>query len=263
MEHSCRIRYLGRVEYGRAVAFQQKLVVKRAANNIPNTLLLLEHPPTYSVGLAGRRELLLANRNDLSRQKIAYYEADRSGSIFFHGPGQLAVYPILNLQDFGQNYHSYVEALESVIIRALHVFRVHAFRQPGQRGVWVLPRHEPYFASRWLETEEEVARIGLIGVKVNHHQVTSFGFYLNVATDLSCFDSIIPRGLPSCRVTSLKQILNKPIGIGEVIGPVIQSFCELFRFHPVPEELNWASIFNQAELSRQTSKIPTIKDQVL
>lgn len=248
MEHNCRIRYLGRVEYGRAATFQQKLTVKRAANDIPNTLLLLEHPPTYSVGLASRRELLLANRSDLSQQKIAYYEGDRSGSIFFHGPGQLAVYPILNLRDFGYNYHSYVEALESVIIRALQAFRVHAFRQPGQRGVWVLPRHEPYFASRWLETEDEVARIALIGIKVNDLQVSSFGFHLNVAPDLHFFDSIIPRGLHSCKVTSLKQILNKPVGIGEVIGPVIQSFCEFFRLNPVPEDLNWSPVINQTKL---------------
>lgn len=253
MDNICRIRWLGCVNYGQAVKLQQKLIVKRAANDIPNTLLLLEHPPTYSVGLAGRRELLLTNRSDLSRQEIAYYETDRSGSIIYHGPGQLAVYPILNLRDFDYNYHSYVEALESVIIRALRTFRVHAFRQPGQRGVWVLPRHEPYFASTWLETEDEVARIALIGVRVSDLQVTSFGFYLNVAPDLQYFDSIMPRGLRSCKVTSLKQILNKPVRIGEVINPVIQSFCDFFQLDPVPEELKLATVVNQAERSRTKS----------
>lgn len=244
MEQTCQIKYLGRMEYGRAIALQQKLIVKRAANDIPNTLLLLEHPPTYSVGLATRRELLLTNRSELSQQEIAYYEADRSGSIFFHGPGQLAVYPILNLRDFGYSYHSYVEALERVIIRSLLAFRVHAFRQPGQRGVWVLPRHEPYFVSRWLETEDDVARIALIGIKVNDLQISSFGFYLNITPDLQFFDSIIPRGLQSCKVTSLKQVLNKPVRIGEVIDPVIQSFCELFRLNPVPEQLNWSPVIS-------------------
>ena len=253
MGNICRIQWLGCLNYGRAVKFQQRLVAKRAANQIPNTLLLLEHPPTYSVGLGSREELLLINRAELSQMNIAYYEADRSGSVIYHGPGQLAVYPIMNLQDFGYNFHSYVEALEGVIMRVLRVFKIHAFRQPGQRGIWVLPRHEPYFAPRWVETEDNIARVGLIGARVNNAQITSFGFYLNVAPDLSYFDFIMPRGLESRKVTSLYQVLNRDIEIGDVLAPVIQSFCELFQLEPMSKNLELLSTVNQAKTTFATT----------
>jgi len=233
MANSCQIQWLGRIDYKAAAKLQQELVVKRIAREIPDMLLLLEHPPTYSVGLASRKELLMLNRTELGRLHIAYHEADRGGSVMYHGPGQLVAYPILSLREYGYNYHSYIQALESVIIRTLRTFNIHAFRQPGQRGVWVLPGHAPRYAARWVETDDSVAKIGIIGTRVNNAQVTSYGFYINVDPDLEYFDSIVPHGLSGCKVTSLKQVLNKPIRIGDVIQPVIQSFCEIFKLDPL------------------------------
>ena len=151
----------------------------------------------------------------------------------YHGPGQLVAYPILSLREYGYNYHSYIQALESVIIRALRTFNIHAFRQPGQRGVWVLPGHAPRYVSRWLEADESVAKIGIIGTKVNNAHITSYGFYINVDPDLEYFDSIVPPGVSGCRVTSLKQVLNRSVKIGDVIQAVIQSFCEIFELEPL------------------------------
>ena len=139
MANICQIQWLGQMEYEAVTELQHNLVLKRIAQKIPNMLLLLKHPHTYSVGLGSRKELLLTNPAELDRLNIAYYEADRSGPVMYHGPGQLAAYPILSLREIGLNYHSYIKALESVMIRALHFFKIQAFRQPGERGVWVLP----------------------------------------------------------------------------------------------------------------------------
>jgi len=248
MANSCQIQWLGRIEYKAAAKLQQELVVKRIAREIPDMLLLLEHPPTYSVGLASRKELLLINRAELGRLNIAYHEADRGGSVMYHGPGQLAAYPILSLRGYGYNYHSYIQALESVIIRALRTFNIHAFRQPGQRGVWVLPGHAPRYVSRWVEADESVAKIGIIGTKVNNAHVTSYGFYINVDPDLEYFDSIVPPGVSGCKVTSLKQVLNRSVKIGDVIQAVIQSFCEIFELEPLETNSDFA-ISDQATVT--------------
>ena len=238
MGNICQIQWLGRIGYDVAAKLQQKLVTKRIANEISDMLLLLENPPTYSVGLASREELLLLNRVELGQMNIAYHEVDRSGSVMYHGPGQLVAYPILSLRAHGYDYHSYIHALESVVIRALCKLKVYAFRQPGQRGVWVLPGHAPRYASRWAEADDPVAKIGIIGAKVNNANVTSYGFYLNVEPELEYFDSIVPHGVPGCNVTSLKQVLNKSLKIGDVIQPVIQSFCEFFKLDRVVVDLS-------------------------
>jgi lipoate-protein ligase B len=246
MANICQVQWLGQVEYEAATKLQHRLVIKRIANEIPNMLLLLEHPPTYSVGLSSRKELLLTNRAELSRLNIAYHEADRGGSVMYHGPGQLVAHPILSLRECGYNYHSYIEALESVIIRALRAFEIQAFRQPGQRGVWVLPGLTPHYAPRWSEMDEPVAQIGIIGIRVNNNDITSYGFYINVEPDLKYFDLIVPRDLPGCNVTSLERVLRKPVKIGDVIQPVIQSFCEFFELEPLVMDPDFTPATDQA-----------------
>jgi lipoate-protein ligase B len=225
------------VEYKTALKLQRELVAKRTEKKIPNTMLLLEHPHTYSVGFDGHRQYLLTNQDELARQNIAYHEVDRGGSVTYHGPGQLVGCVILDLKEYGDNYHSYITKLERVIIRALRHFKIHAFRQPGQRGIWVLPSNPPPKMPQWVETHDYIAKIGCVGVKVNGSQITSYGFALNVSPNLVYFDPIVPRGLPGCKFTSLQQILNRPIQIGAAIKPVIQSFCEVFDLEPLVLDL--------------------------
>jgi len=233
MTNICQIQWLGHIEFKPALQLQRRLVAKRAANEIPNTLLLLEHPPTFTIGFDGHRQHLLSNQAELARQNIQYYEVDRGGSVSYQGPGQLVGSAILSLRDFGDSYHTYISKLESLLIRTLRHFNIHAFRQQTQRGVWVMPTAPgPGRPAPWAESDDHAAKIGCVGVKVNAAQITSYGFTLNVAPNLDYFDLIVPRGLQGCKVTSLQKILNKPVKIRSVIDPVIQSFCEVFDLEP-------------------------------
>jgi lipoyl(octanoyl) transferase len=250
MANICQIQWLGQMEYEAVTRLQHKLVLKRIAQDIPNRLLLLKHPHTYSVGLGSRKELLLTNPTELDRLNIAYYEADRSGSVMYHGPGQLAAYPILSLRELGLNYHSYIKALESIMIRALHTFKIQAFRQQGERGVWVLRSRSPHYAFRRDERDEPVAQIGIIGTRVNNNDITSYGFYINVNPDIDYFNMIMPDGLTSCKVTSMERVLNSSLKIGDVIQPVIQSFCDFFGFNPLVMDQNLPPMVNEAVLTQ-------------
>jgi lipoate-protein ligase B len=124
--------------------------------------------------------------------------------------------------------------LESVIIRMLAAFKVRAFREHGQSGVWVFDHQRSFVGlSEGPGPESGVAQIAAIGVKLNQQHITSHGFSINVNPDLKFFDWIIPCGLPGCRITSLQQVLNPQITIGSVLEPVIESFCEVFEMERV------------------------------
>ena len=230
MGNICQIQWLGRMDYLAAAKLQRELAVKRATGLIPNTLLLMEHPHTFAIGSGGHREQLLTSHTELERLNITCHQVDRTGAVMYHGPGQLVVCPILSLQECKLNYHTYAEQLEKVIIQTLRTFNIHAFRQPGQRGVWVLPTNSLRHRSRWQEAEEQVARVGLIGIKVDPMHITSHGFAINVSPDLKYFDLIVPRGIQGCKATSLQFLLNRPVKIKVVIQPVINSFCNIFNF---------------------------------
>jgi lipoate-protein ligase B len=250
MNNPCQIQWLGRMDFGAASRLQRDLTARRAVDDIPDTLLLMEHPHTYTIGLGGHPEQLLTNPAELSRLNITCYRVDRSGGLTYHGPGQLVAYAILNLRQSGLNYHAYLELLESVIIKALRQFKVHAFRQPGQRGVWVLPSYAPYYTPRWMETDDHIARIGIVGIKVAPDHITSHGFAINVAPNLDYFDQIVPRGIQGCKVTSLQQVLNKRLEVGTFIEPVIQSFCELFKLDPLLYDMPVTTKTAQASAAR-------------
>ncbi len=226
-------QWFGRVEYETALILQKELTAQRATQQIPNTLLLMEHPQTYTVSNEGHRDYLLANQEELARLKIAYHRVNRGGPVAYHGPGQLVCYPILNLKELGLDYHRYIKMLESVIIHTLATFKVRAFRQRGQAGVWVYVDSAIPHSSEWLPPDSNIAQIAAIGIKLDQNHVTSHGFFININPDLSFFDLIVPRGLLGCRVTSLREALNKPIEIGSVLEPVIQSFCEVFEMESV------------------------------
>ena len=237
MTDSCRIEWLGRIEYGAALKLQKELVAQRAADQIPNTLLLLEHPHTYTIGIDGHREHLLISQDEMARLNIGYYKVDRGGSVAYYGPGQLVAYPILNLSRYGYTYHDYIDKLTRVIIQVLSFFKVRAFREQGQSKILVFTTPPGSFASRWSKPDSYMAQIATIGVKVNEQDITSHGFALNVHPNLEFFDLIIPSGLYCTSTTSLRRALNKSIDIGSVIEPVIQSFCKVFDMEPIVDEV--------------------------
>jgi lipoyl(octanoyl) transferase len=153
---------------------------------------------------------------------------NRGGPIFFHCPGQLVVYPILKLSGDSYIYHDYIGLLERVIIQALGCLNVRAFRQQGQPGILVFSGESPPTDIHG-QADSSVAKIGAIGVRVDRENITNHGFWINVNPSLQYFDLIVPGGIKDRYITSLQRILNKPIEIGTVIEPVIQSFCEVFE----------------------------------
>ena len=230
MSNPCQVRWLGQVEFGQTLPIQKELTAKRLADEIPDTVLLLEHPRTYTIGVDGYQAHLLIDEQEMTRRKIAFYRVDRDGGIFFHCPGQLVVYPILKLGRNCYNYHDYLRLLESVIIRTLACFGVRAFRQQGKSGICVFSGNPASHNSSQFESS--MAKISGIGVRVNRHGITSHGFWININPDLQYFDLIVPGGVKDGLVTSLQHVLNKSIRFGTVIEPVIQSFCEVFEKEP-------------------------------
>ena len=175
------------MDYGKALELQQQLVAERKQGVIPDQLLLLEHPHVITLGRNGRLENLLADDQVLGRAGIAFFPTDRGGDITYHGPGQLVGYPIVDLREWKRDVGAYVRAIEQVIIDTLADFAIVGGRIAGLTGVWV-----------------EGRKIAAIGVHISRW-VTSHGFALNVSTDLSYFQYIVPCGLTK-PVTSMAQL---------------------------------------------------------
>ncbi|RMF31223.1 MAG: lipoyl(octanoyl) transferase LipB [Chloroflexi bacterium] len=220
----CVFWWLGRVDYGRAWAFQRAWAAARAEGRLPDALLLLEHPHTYTFGRSGRREHLRLSEAECTRRGIALYDVDRGGNVTYHGPGQLVGYPILRLTDYGLDYHGYLRALEEVLIQALGVLGVPAHREPGYTGVWV----------RGVDGSPE--KVAAIGVKVDARGITRHGFALNVDPDLSYFEGIVPCGIADRGVTSLARLLGRPLPMQEVVRAVVAAFRRTFQVQLLPRE---------------------------
>lgn len=202
---------LGVVRYAAAWDVQRALVAERARGERPDTLLLLQHPHTYTLGRSFRREHLLVDQAALAIQQIDVIEVDRGGDVTYHGPGQLVGYPILKLAQHGGDLLLYLRLLEEVLIRVLASYGLSAERVRGLTGVWV--------------GDEKVAAIG---VKLSASGVTSHGFALNVAPDLRFFEQIVPCGIRDRGVTSLARLLGYTPPFEEVAGRVAAEFAVLF-----------------------------------
>jgi lipoyl(octanoyl) transferase len=214
----CVWRDLGRLEYGAAFELQHELVERRKRDEIPDQLLLVEHPHVITLGRNGKPEHLLAGEEHLRKAGIAFYPTDRGGDITYHGPGQLVGYPILDLKQWKRDVVEYLRAIEQALIGALREFGLRGERAAGMTGVWV-----------------NGAKVAAIGVHLSRW-VTSHGFALNVTTDLSYFQYIVPCGL-SKPVTSLEKLLGRDPGRGEVMAAVVQHFGEVFGRQMMVEEL--------------------------
>lgn len=212
------VRLLGLIPYEEAWALQKELAVARAKNEISDTLLLLQHPHTYTLGSSGKRENLLWREEECHEKGISILKVDRGGDITYHGPGQLVGYPIMQLarDSIRADVVKYVRQLEEVLIVALSAFGVQGQRLEGLTGVWV-------------QGDVELEKIAAIGVKVTARGITQHGFALNINTDMNYFKGIIPCGIDDRPVTSLEQLCGTPQNFEAVTKHVIQAFGEIFN----------------------------------
>ena len=161
-----------------------------------NFMLWVEHTPVITLGKSGKDKNLLLNKNELKKKKIEYYQTNRGGDITFHGPGQIVGYPILDLDNFFTDIHKYLRFLEEIVILTLKEYNLSCERSQGETGVW-------------MDVGTPFARkICAMGVKASRW-VTMHGFALNVNTDLSYFDYIVPCGIEGKAITSMENELGK------------------------------------------------------
>lgn len=203
-------RDLGRMRWAEAYALQRTLVEQRQRQEIPDQLLLVEHPHVVTMGRNGHMENLIAGEEVLSRSGIDFHHTNRGGDVTYHGPGQLVGYPILHLNEWKRDVHAYVRAVEELVIRTIACFGLEGMRVAGATGVWV-----------------NGAKICAIGVHISRW-VTSHGFALNVETDLQYFQYIIPCGL-TLPVTSMRA-LGVSAGMAEVKLALRQQFAKVFGY---------------------------------
>jgi lipoyl(octanoyl) transferase len=220
--------FLGLIDYKEAWDYQEKLLkeavdLKIAFRNgqtteIPqNYLLFCQHPHVYTLGKSGKQEHLLLNEEQLKVHEATYYKINRGGDITYHGPGQLVVYPIFDLEQFFTDIHKYMRLLEEAVILTLTDFGIKSGRVEGLTGVWI-------------EGDTNRARkICAMGVKCSRW-VTMHGIGFNVNTDLNYFSHIIPCGIDDKAVTSMQQELGHKIDLEEVSTKLLNHLSDLFEF---------------------------------
>ena len=213
---------LGTIDYSTGLRLQQKLVELRKDNRIGDVLLLLEHTPVITLGRNAKAKNILATNDHLARCGVEVFECNRGGDVTFHGPGQLVGYPIFDLRGFPSEDGKrktlgaieYVRRLEDVLIRTCADFRIPAERVAGLTGVWT--------------TQNTPGKIAAIGVHISR-AVTSHGFALNINTDLSFFDFIVPCGITSKPVTAMQKELNTTPSLEEVAHSIARNFGVVFH----------------------------------
>jgi lipoyl(octanoyl) transferase len=210
----CEVHYLGAIHYEDAWELQRDLAKKRAAGQIPDTLLLLEHQPVYTTGKRNAQANLRLPAGALGAPLVV---SDRGGDITFHGPGQLIAYPIIDLRAAGLGVVTYVRNLEEVIIRTLRDYAIESELECGLTGVWVGPN-----------------KIAAIGVRVSRPGgagagwVTTHGLALNVDVDLAWFERIVPCGIADRSVTSMERLLGEAPTLRDVSERLMHHFGQVF-----------------------------------
>jgi lipoyl(octanoyl) transferase len=193
------VRRLGTVAYRDALTIQEKLVRDRRDERIPDTLLLLQHPHVITLGSSSDPSHVLASPDQRAGLRIELFEAGRGGDVTYHGPGQLIGYPIVALEEQRHDLHRYLRDLEGALIDGLAELGVQGHRVQGLTGVWT-----------------PGGKIAAIGVRVSSGWITSHGFALNVAPDLSYFATIVPCGIEGRAITSLAMELGRSVAMTEV-----------------------------------------------
>lgn len=198
MNRSIRIKDYGIISYQEAFNEQLRLHASRINNRIPDTIMLLEHHHVFTLGRHANEGNIIWDTEKLNSQKVKVIQVDRGGDVTYHGPGQLVGYPIIKLSDTGTSPRKLVEWVEKIIIQSLNHYGISGHIDPEHPGVWV-----------------DNAKICAIGMRIRE-DVSYHGFALNVSTDLSYFDGIVPCGIKNKSVCSLSSVLGKEIDIEEV-----------------------------------------------
>src|SRR5690349_10720970 len=206
------VRRLGPIGYAEAVDLQRALVEQRRAGDIPDTLLLLEHPHVITLGVKARGTTtnIIVPTEELSARGVELFDTGRGGDVTYHGPGQLVGYPIVDLNPDRRDVHRYVRDLEEVLIRTVADYGIAAGRVQGLTGVWV--------------GDEKLAAIG---VRISRW-ITSHGFALNVSTDLEYFGLIVPCGIADRGVTSLERLTGRTLAPQQIEERVAFHFSQVF-----------------------------------
>jgi lipoyl(octanoyl) transferase len=208
----CETRYFGLTPYAEAHALQHALVERRKRDEIPDQLLLLEHPHVITLGRAANRANVLADEATRERHGVELFETGRGGDVTYHGPGQLVGYPIVKLLPGRQDIRRYVRDLQEVIVRAARDFGVESEPRGGD------------FVGVWVGDE----KLAAIGIRISRW-VTMHGFAFNVSTNLDYFNLIVPCGIQGHGVTSLEKLLGHPVEMRAVVASVMRHFGEVFN----------------------------------
>ncbi len=203
---------IGIMPYAEAWDLQRDIFSRRKEGIINDSLLLLEHPHTYTLGKVAKREHLLMTEEELRNGHISVFDIDRGGDITYHGPGQIVGYPIINLSEWQKDSHKYLRTLEQVLIDMLHTYGIESGRKEGLTGVWIEDR-----------------KIAAIGIKISSW-ITMHGFALNVNTDMHLFQGIVPCGITDKKVTSLQQEKGAYISLEEVKERIVKEFVKHFNY---------------------------------
>jgi len=206
---------LGEIDYKEAWDIQKSLFEKRLSGEIPDTILLLEHPHTYTLGKTADIKNLIGGDSYLKEKEITVYDIDRGGDITYHGPGQIVGYTIFDLKNWKQDTHLFLRALEDVIIKTSSDYNLATSRNEKHTGVWIEDR-----------------KICAIGIKVSRW-ITMHGFAFNVNTDLELFNGIIPCGINDKKVTSLKKEFDKNFDIKSIKERILQNVEEIFGYDKI------------------------------
>jgi len=202
---------LGFLDYQKALDLQHHFWSKRVEEELPDVLLILEHPHVITLGRRGNRSHLIASSEALEAMKIPIFHVERGGDVTYHGPGQIVAYPILHLKEYGYRIVRYVDQLEEVVLRVLGDFGIEGKRDSLNRGVWV--------------GEEKIASVG-VAIK---RRVSLHGIALNYETDLKYFDLINPCGLEGKKMTSIAKVLGKRILRESLIKRLSLNFRGVFK----------------------------------
>ena len=202
---------LGLIDYPEAYKIQKDILKQRKNGDACDTLIVAEHLPVFTIGRAGSRDNLLVDKKVLEQKGIKLIEVDRGGDITFHGPGQIVLYPIVNLKERSLDLHRFIRNLEELVLRFLSSYDINARRVEGKSGVWVQGK-----------------KICSVGIGVSRW--TSFhGISVNINTDLSYFSMIRSCGINSIEMTSLAKILNETIDMGESKKRLISIFDQIIN----------------------------------
>jgi lipoyl(octanoyl) transferase len=208
--HLAALLTFPRLDYAAAWELQRRLLEARAADQAPDTLILLEHEPVFTIGRSGRDAHWGGDEAAFRDGGCPVYRIERGGSVTFHGPGQIVGYPILRLLDFCSGPKAYMRGLEEVVLRTLAAWDLPGRRIEKLPGVWV---------------DEE--KIAAMGVRITRG-VTMHGFALNVGVDLAPFARIVPCGIEGCRVTSMEALLGRAVDPAAVRDRLAQEFAAVF-----------------------------------